>query len=116
MFFLYKRCKITSSSCTCKHNKQVFYCDHVVALCVHRIRNAGEVELRVPISGKIRRIKLIAVDCSCFDFFGKICRNPPHPVVTAASETYPVFAVHSSKHASLCAKIGRLVGTAEFLH
>ncbi|XP_029441670.1 zinc finger SWIM domain-containing protein 4-like [Rhinatrema bivittatum] len=45
----FDRCKITSVSCGCE-NRDIFYCAHVVALSLHRIRKARLVELRLPIS------------------------------------------------------------------
>ncbi|TFK01332.1 tetraspanin-15-like [Platysternon megacephalum] len=45
----FDRCKITSVSCACD-NRDIFYCAHVVALSLYRIRNARQVELRLPIS------------------------------------------------------------------
>ncbi|XP_069804148.1 zinc finger SWIM domain-containing protein 4 isoform X3 [Dendropsophus ebraccatus] len=45
----FDRCKITSVSCGCE-NRDIFYCAHVVALSLHRIRRARTVELRLPIS------------------------------------------------------------------
>ncbi|MGH0169951.1 UNVERIFIED_CONTAM: hypothetical protein FKN15_077198 [Acipenser sinensis] len=45
----FDRCKITSVTCSCG-NRDIFYCGHVVALSLHRIRWAGQVELRLPIS------------------------------------------------------------------
>ena len=48
---LHFRCKITSVSCSCE-KKDIFWCSHVVALSLYRIRNATKVRLRVPISGK----------------------------------------------------------------
>ncbi|XP_018425968.1 PREDICTED: zinc finger SWIM domain-containing protein 4 isoform X2 [Nanorana parkeri] len=45
----FDRCKITSVSCGCE-NRDIFYCAHVVALSLHRIRRARGVELRLPIS------------------------------------------------------------------
>ncbi|XP_043913584.1 zinc finger SWIM domain-containing protein 4 [Protopterus annectens] len=45
----FDRCKITSVTCGCG-NKDIFYCAHVVALSLHRIRKAEQVELRLPIS------------------------------------------------------------------
>nr|XP_033780568.1 zinc finger SWIM domain-containing protein 4 isoform X2 [Geotrypetes seraphini] len=45
----FDRCKITSVSCACD-NRDLFYCGHVVALSLHRIRNPRLVELRLPIS------------------------------------------------------------------
>eukprot|EP00061_Rhincodon_typus_P005685 g25505.t1 len=45
----FDRCKITSVTCGCG-NKDIFYCGHVVALSLYRIRKAQQVELRLPIS------------------------------------------------------------------
>uniref|UniRef100_G3T7U7 Zinc finger SWIM-type containing 4 n=1 Tax=Loxodonta africana TaxID=9785 RepID=G3T7U7_LOXAF len=45
----FDRCKITSVSCGCD-NRDLFYCSHVVALSLYRIRHARQVELRLPIS------------------------------------------------------------------
>ncbi|PNI51058.1 ZSWIM4 isoform 1 [Pan troglodytes] len=45
----FDRCKITSVSCGCD-NRDLFYCAHVVALSLYRIRHAHQVELRLPIS------------------------------------------------------------------
>ncbi|XP_028909002.1 zinc finger SWIM domain-containing protein 4 isoform X2 [Ornithorhynchus anatinus] len=45
----FDRCKITSVSCGCD-NRDIFYCAHVVALSLYRIRRARQVELRLPIS------------------------------------------------------------------
>ncbi|XP_075216583.1 zinc finger SWIM domain-containing protein 5-like [Lycorma delicatula] len=45
----FDRCKITSVTCSCG-TKDIFWCQHVVALSLYRIRNAENVRLRVPIS------------------------------------------------------------------
>ncbi|KAL1457349.1 hypothetical protein MTO96_043505, partial [Rhipicephalus appendiculatus] len=45
----FDRCKITSVTCTCETH-DIFWCQHVVALAIYRIRNADSVRLRVPIS------------------------------------------------------------------
>ncbi|XP_075263947.1 zinc finger SWIM domain-containing protein 5-like [Convolutriloba macropyga] len=45
----FDRCKITSVSCTCD-NKDIFWCPHVVALALFRIRCPNEVKYRLPIS------------------------------------------------------------------
>lgn len=45
----FDRCKITSVTCTCD-SKDIFWCQHVVALTLYRIRNPNLVKLRVPIS------------------------------------------------------------------
>jgi hypothetical protein len=45
----FDRCKITSVSCGCD-KRDLFYCAHVVALSLYRIRHARQVELRLPIS------------------------------------------------------------------
>jgi len=50
-FFKNFRCKITSVTCTCDA-KDIFWCQHVVALAIYRIRNPNSVKLRVPISGE----------------------------------------------------------------
>ncbi|XP_069127958.1 zinc finger SWIM domain-containing protein 5-like [Argopecten irradians] len=45
----FDRCKITSVKCGCG-DKDIFWCKHVVALSLYRIRKAESVQLRVPIS------------------------------------------------------------------
>jgi hypothetical protein len=45
----FDRCKITSVSCSCEL-QDIFWCEHVVALILHRIRNPETIDLRVPIS------------------------------------------------------------------
>uniref|UniRef100_A0A8C2SQ66 Zinc finger SWIM-type containing 6 n=1 Tax=Coturnix japonica TaxID=93934 RepID=A0A8C2SQ66_COTJA len=45
----FDRCKITSVTCSCG-NKDIFYCAHVVALSLYRIRKPDQVKLRLPIS------------------------------------------------------------------
>ena len=45
------RCKITAVNCGCG-NKDIFWCQHVVALSLYRIRKAATIDLRVPISGR----------------------------------------------------------------
>ncbi|XP_059621157.1 uncharacterized protein LOC132264845 [Phlebotomus argentipes] len=45
----FDRCKITSVTCSCD-TKDIFWCHHVVALSLYRIRFAETVKLRVPIS------------------------------------------------------------------
>ncbi|XP_039094561.1 zinc finger SWIM domain-containing protein 5 [Hyaena hyaena] len=45
----FDRCKITSVTCGCG-NKDIFYCAHVVALSLYRIRKPDQVKLRLPIS------------------------------------------------------------------
>nr|XP_006003722.1 PREDICTED: zinc finger SWIM domain-containing protein 4 isoform X2 [Latimeria chalumnae] len=45
----FDRCKLTSVTCGCG-NRDIFYCAHVVALSLYRIRKADQVELRLPIS------------------------------------------------------------------
>ena len=45
----FDRCKITAVTCTCG-NRDIFWCQHVVALSLYRIRKAGSVQLRLPIS------------------------------------------------------------------
>uniref|UniRef100_A0A8C5EDF0 Zinc finger SWIM domain-containing protein 6-like n=1 Tax=Gouania willdenowi TaxID=441366 RepID=A0A8C5EDF0_GOUWI len=45
----FDRCKITSVTCSCG-NKDIFYCAHVVALALYRVRKPEQVKLRLPIS------------------------------------------------------------------
>ncbi|CAH2042077.1 unnamed protein product, partial [Iphiclides podalirius] len=45
----FDRCKITGVTCSCEA-RDIFWCQHVVALALYRIRNADTVRLRVPIS------------------------------------------------------------------
>lgn len=45
----FDRCKITSVSCSCEL-QDIFWCEHVVALIIYRIRNPETIDLRVPIS------------------------------------------------------------------
>ncbi|XP_029474705.1 zinc finger SWIM domain-containing protein 5 [Rhinatrema bivittatum] len=45
----FDRCKITYVTCGCG-NKDIFYCAHVVALSLYRIRKPDQVKLRLPIS------------------------------------------------------------------
>ncbi|XP_029025233.1 zinc finger SWIM domain-containing protein 6 [Betta splendens] len=45
----FDRCKITAVTCSCG-NKDIFYCAHVVALALYRIRKPEQVKLRLPIS------------------------------------------------------------------
>lgn len=45
----FDRCKITTVNCNCDA-KDIFWCAHVVALSLFRIRHPDKVQLRVPIS------------------------------------------------------------------
>ncbi|KAI3362081.1 hypothetical protein L3Q82_012404 [Scortum barcoo] len=45
----FDRCKITAVTCSCA-NKDIFYCAHVVALSLYRVRKPEQVKLRLPIS------------------------------------------------------------------
>uniref|UniRef100_A0A3Q3IB98 SWIM-type domain-containing protein n=1 Tax=Monopterus albus TaxID=43700 RepID=A0A3Q3IB98_MONAL len=45
----FDRCKITAVTCSCG-NKDIFYCAHVVALSLYRVRKPEQVKLRLPIS------------------------------------------------------------------
>ncbi|XP_038589965.1 zinc finger SWIM domain-containing protein 6 [Micropterus salmoides] len=45
----FDRCKITAVTCSCG-NKDIFYCAHVVALSLYRVRTPEQVKLRLPIS------------------------------------------------------------------
>ena len=42
------RCKITSVTCSC-NSRDIFWCQHVVALAVFRIRNADKVSIQLMI-------------------------------------------------------------------
>ena len=48
----FDRCKITEVTCSCDQ-KDIFWCQHVVALALFRIRFPSKVQLRIPISGKL---------------------------------------------------------------
>lgn len=48
-FVAFDRCKITQVYCSCEL-EDIFWCEHVVALILYRIRNPDTIELRVPIS------------------------------------------------------------------
>ncbi|KAL1130265.1 hypothetical protein AAG570_013203 [Ranatra chinensis] len=45
----FDRCKITTVNCSCE-TRDIFWCEHVVALSLFRIRNAESIRLRMPIS------------------------------------------------------------------
>ncbi|XP_070992323.1 zinc finger SWIM domain-containing protein 6-like [Oncorhynchus clarkii lewisi] len=45
----FDRCKITAVTCSCG-NKDIFYCAHVVALALYRVRKPDQVKLHLPIS------------------------------------------------------------------
>ncbi|KAF7649098.1 hypothetical protein LDENG_00147360, partial [Lucifuga dentata] len=45
----FDRCKITAVTCSCG-NKDIFYCAHVVALSLYRVRKPEQVKLCLPIS------------------------------------------------------------------
>ncbi|KAJ7987025.1 hypothetical protein DPEC_G00334480 [Dallia pectoralis] len=45
----FDRCKITAVTCGCG-NKDIFYCAHVVALSLYRVRKPEQVKLHLPIS------------------------------------------------------------------
>lgn len=52
----FDRGKITSVTCTCENENLIFWCDHVIALALHRIRKCVQgvdFVLRVPISGEL---------------------------------------------------------------
>lgn len=66
-YYISCRCKITSVTCSCD-TKDIFWCHHVVALSLYRIRNADTVKLRVPISGMFKFNKLFDF-CSIWIFF-----------------------------------------------
>ena len=63
------RCKITSVTCSCD-TKDIFWCQHVVALVLFRIRFAKAVRLRVPISGRMSNfLQLLDFSHTCSNLF-----------------------------------------------
>ncbi|KAJ8960371.1 hypothetical protein NQ317_013981 [Molorchus minor] len=69
------KCKITSVTCSCE-TKDIFWCQHVVALSLYRIRNAEIVRLRVPISVNHKyegRLKALELHSSALKMAGKYC-------------------------------------------
>lgn len=50
----FDRRKITSCMCSC--SKSTLWCEHVVALCLYRIRRPNEMNLRVPVSESLQRL------------------------------------------------------------
>ena len=51
-FLFHFRCKITSVTCSCG-SRDIFWCQHVVALAVFRIRNADKVRVLLFTAGSI---------------------------------------------------------------
>lgn len=51
----FDRRRITSCSCSCP--QQTFWCQHVVAVCLQRIRKSHEVTLRAPVSESLHRLE-----------------------------------------------------------
>lgn len=51
----FDRRRITSCSCTCMTS--TFWCQHVVAVCLQRIRNPQEVKIRAPVSESLQRLE-----------------------------------------------------------
>jgi len=56
------RCKITSVKCGCDV-KDIFWCHHIVALALYRIRKADSVQIRMPISGNVLLRVLLYLLC-----------------------------------------------------
>ncbi|XP_067937887.1 zinc finger SWIM domain-containing protein 8-like [Watersipora subatra] len=50
---VFDRQRITANNCTCE---QSAWCQHIVALCLHRINKASQVKLRAPISESLGRL------------------------------------------------------------
>lgn len=73
LYFSCFRCKITSVTCSCD-TRDIFWCHHVVALSLYRIRNADTVKLRVPISGELRQQSF---SCIIFLWFFRVAYHPP---------------------------------------
>lgn len=72
LYFSCFRCKITSVTCSCD-TRDIFWCHHVVALSLYRIRNADTVKLRVPISGELRQQSF---SCIIFLWFFRVAYHP----------------------------------------
>jgi len=51
----FDRRRITSCSCTCIPS--TFWCQHVVAVCLQRIRKPSETKLRAPVSESLQRLE-----------------------------------------------------------
>lgn len=51
----FDRRRITSCSCTCMTS--TIWCQHVVAVCIQRIRNPQEVKIRAPVSESLQRLE-----------------------------------------------------------
>ncbi|XP_039247425.2 zinc finger SWIM domain-containing protein 4-like [Styela clava] len=51
----FDRCKITSASCDC-NSGEIFFCKHVVALAIFRIRKPHKVTIRSPISETLQQM------------------------------------------------------------
>uniref|UniRef100_H2YXM4 SWIM-type domain-containing protein n=1 Tax=Ciona savignyi TaxID=51511 RepID=H2YXM4_CIOSA len=52
----FDRCKVASSTCNCQFGDGIFFCRHVVALLIYRIRNPRKVKLRAPISDTLQKL------------------------------------------------------------
>lgn len=52
---LFDRRRITHCTCTC--NSNAFWCSHVVAVCLFRIHQSGQVTMRVPVSESLAQLQ-----------------------------------------------------------
>lgn len=53
---LFDRRKITECTCTCNEGEAPTWCQHIVAVCLHRIYQANNVCLRAPVSETLLRL------------------------------------------------------------
>ena len=51
----FDRGHITSCKCSC--NEGSTWCEHAIALCIHRIVKKGDVSLRAPVSESLARLE-----------------------------------------------------------
>ncbi|XP_076814143.1 zinc finger SWIM domain-containing protein 5-like isoform X2 [Clavelina lepadiformis] len=52
----FDRCKVTSSTCNCQDGEAIFFCRHIVALLIYRLRNPTKVKIRAPISDSLQQL------------------------------------------------------------
>jgi hypothetical protein len=50
------RKRVVSCTCTCSSRQSTIWCAHIVAVCVHRILDAGSVEFRAPVSESLSKL------------------------------------------------------------
>ena len=73
----FDRCKITEVTCSCDQ-KDIFWCQHVVALALFRIRHPSKVQLRIPISGRYLKMSqplIKHIRTNFLNFGAKSCQS-----------------------------------------